>query len=277
RYVAASAELAATRHRIKARPSSNASGSPVIPEKTTYRPDSAALPGLYVVFSGITGEPLALLDGRALMRWRVAASSALAATYLARSDAARLLLVGAGTLMPYLADAHCAVRPIREILVWNRTPVHAEPLVKRLGAAERTASVTDDLEAAVRGADVICCATRAFEPLINGHWLPQGVHLDLIGSAPTHLEADRHAVRLCRVYLDDRSGLAANTSPQNMVALTDGEAATALVAEDIEGDLAGLARGIHGGRRRYDDRTMYVSTGSTFEDLAAAVHVLMRL
>ena len=63
-------------------------------------------------------------------RWRTACASALAASSLARQDASRLLVIGAGALFPYLAKAHSAVRPIREIRIWNRTLANAEAAAK---------------------------------------------------------------------------------------------------------------------------------------------------
>ncbi len=240
--------------------------------------DTGSVSGLYLVYSGLTGEPLALLDGRTLAALRVAASSALAATYLARSDAARLLMVGAGRLAPYLIRAHRAVRPIREVLIWNRTPKTAERLARKLSTADRPVAATTDLEAAVRGADIVCCATRAATPLIDGRWLPAGVHLDLVGGQGDGLEADQRAVRLCRVYLDAGPRHRARAERARSAEASGGLGVVrGLPPEAVEGDLVDLTRGDQGGRRRYDDRTLFVSAGSAAQDLAAAVHILLRL
>ena len=109
--------------------------------------------GVYLLMSGQSGEPLALIDGQALTLWRTAAASALAATYLARHDSSRLLMVGAGALAPYLIAAHAAVRPIREVLIWNRHGERAEKLAARLAGRRYSAAATTDLEGAVRGAE----------------------------------------------------------------------------------------------------------------------------
>src|SRR5690606_22354728 len=87
-----------------------------------------AVMGLYLLLDGATGEPQALIDGQRLTQWRTACASALAATYLARKDASRLLVIGAGAMAPFLARAHAAVRPIEKIRIWNRTPARAEKL-----------------------------------------------------------------------------------------------------------------------------------------------------
>ena len=71
--------------------------------------------GYLVVSATRTGEPLAMIDGRMLTLRRTACASALAAKYLARSDASRLLMIGTGALAPHLIRAHAAVRPIRTL------------------------------------------------------------------------------------------------------------------------------------------------------------------
>ena len=78
--------------------------------------------GAYALLSARTGEPLAMIDGRMLTLRRTACASALAAKYLARSDASRLLMVGTGALAPHLILAHAQVRPIKEVLIWGRSP-----------------------------------------------------------------------------------------------------------------------------------------------------------
>src|SRR5208283_4773519 len=116
-----------------------------------------AVSGLYVLQSGRTGETLAAIDGTPLTLWRTAAASALAARHLARADAERLLIVGAGALAPFLARAHAAVRPVNAITVWNRRPEGAQRVASALGATGLPARATEDLEAAVAEADIVSC------------------------------------------------------------------------------------------------------------------------
>src|ERR1700704_510843 len=143
------------------------------------------LPGLhslYCLFDAEHGTPIALLDGNVITARRTAAVSALAASYLARSDAVSLLVVGAGRIASLLPEAYREVRAIRRVSVWNPTPAAAQVLIDRLRALDFDASVAPDLEAAVRAADIVTCATLATEPLVLGDWLHPGIHLDLIGS-----------------------------------------------------------------------------------------------
>src|SRR6185312_2884075 len=107
-----------------------------------------AVHGTYLLSDVRTGTPLALLDGDVLTARRTAAASALAASYLARADAARLLVVGAGRVGSLMAEAHAAVRPIRRVEVWNPTLARAERLAGSLGELGFEARAVMDLEAA---------------------------------------------------------------------------------------------------------------------------------
>jgi ornithine cyclodeaminase/alanine dehydrogenase-like protein (mu-crystallin family) len=172
--------------------------------------DSRGLPsvmGAYLLLDGKTGAPIALIDGPMLTVKRTAAASALASSYLSRADCERLLMVGTGSLAPYLVMAHAAVRPICNVLIWGRSPDKARRLAKRLDRPNFRVAATEDLETAVRGAHVISCATLSKDPLVRGDWLQPGQHLDLVGAfRPDMREADDAAIRRARVFVDTRAG-----------------------------------------------------------------------
>jgi ornithine cyclodeaminase len=248
----------------------------------TVYPDNAAraLPsviGSYLLMDGASGRLLAVMDGTRLTLHRTAAASALAARYLAREDAARMLMVGAGALAPFMIRAHVAVRPgLREIAIWNRTPARAEELARALAGdatlAGRDIRAAIDLEAAVRAADMISCATMAKEPLVHGAWLAPGVHVDLVGAYNLALrEADDEALARAAVYIDTPA--AKHEGGDVAVALKAGTFAE----ERIRADLAGLVAGAATGRRSADEITLFKSIGASVEDLAAAVAVWGRV
>ncbi|HVJ54241.1 MAG TPA: ornithine cyclodeaminase family protein [Aliidongia sp.] len=222
--------------------------------------------GSYLLLDGETGAPRALIDGPALTLRRTAAASALAAGYLARPDAERLLVVGTGALAPQLVEAHAQVRPIRNVLIWGRDPEKAARLAHRLDRRGLKVGATEDLAGAVRGAHIITCATLAKEPLIKGEWLPLGVHLDLVGGfTPEMREADDDCISRARVFVDTREG-AAREAGDIVQPLANGR----LTLDDIAGDLIELSRGSRAGRRYYDQITLFKSVGTALEDLAAA-------
>ena len=227
-----------------------------------------AVLGSYLLMSGNTGEPLAAIDGTILTRWRTAAASALATSYLAREDAARLVMVGAGALSPHLVRAHASVRPIRHITLWNRTRGRAVQAAFALAVKGIEIEVTDDLEAAVREADIVSCATLSAAPLVRGKWLKKGAHVDLVGGfTPKMREADDDAIRRARVYVDTRTAL--KEAGDILQPLKKG----VLKKDGIRGDLFELCRGTAKGRTKAAEITLFKSVGTALEDLAAAMLV----
>jgi len=237
----------------------------------TIFPDNASrgLPsvmGTYLLLDGKTGAPLALIDGPTLTVKRTAAASALASGYLSRPDCERFLMIGTGSLAPYLVLAHAAVRPICNVLIWGRSPDKAARLAKRLDRPDFRVAATDDLEAAVRGAHIVSCATLSEQPLVRGEWLQPGQHLDLVGAfRPDMRECDDAAIRRARVFVDTREGALAEAGD-----IVQPIASGALDPGDVAGDLFDLTRGERAGRRFYDQITLFKSVGTALEDLAAA-------
>ncbi len=233
----------------------------------------ASVIGAYVLMSGVTGEPLAVLDGTRLTLWRTAAASALAADHLASPSAETLVMVGAGSLAEHLVEAHTAVRPIREVLIWNRSSAKAEELAAKFHGRAFTATAVSDLGAALRRADVVSSATMSTEPLIQGALLAPGTHVDLVGGyTPTMREADDETIRRARIFVDTRAGALHEAGD-----LTQPIAAGLIREGDVAADLADLCAGRHRGRASGSEITLFKSVGTALEDLVAArlVHGLV--
>jgi alanine dehydrogenase len=225
--------------------------------------------GSYLLISGETGEPLAILDGTVLTVWRTACASALAASYLAREDASHLVMVGAGALAPHLIRAHAAVRPIKRVTIWNRTRRRAVQTAFGLSVGGLEVEVVDELEPAVREADIVSCATLSATPLIRGKWLKKGAHLDLVGAyTPKMRESDDDCVRRARVYVDTRVG-----APKEAGDIVQPLKKGILKQAGIRGDLYELCRGKAKGRTKDSEITLFKSVGASVEDLAAAMLV----
>lgn len=229
------------------------------------------LPGLhsaYLLIDAGTGVPLAMIDGNEITSRRTAAASALAARYLARADAGRLLVVGAGRVAQLLPEAYTAVRPIREIQVWARRGEAAQALVTGLRAAGWAATVAPDLQAAVGQADIVSCATLSEAPLVHGAWLNPGTHLDLIGGfAPAMRETDDACFANSLVFIDTEETLL--KAGDLLAPIASG----VFCAADVRATLAQLCRGEHPGRTAGAEITVFKSVGTALEDLAAATLV----
>ncbi len=245
-----------------------APGSVIVTKMVTIipgNPHGPAVQALVAVFDGVTGAPIGLIDGTELTYWKTAAVSAMATRYLARSDTDTLLMVGAGSLAPYLIAAHRSVRPsIKRVLVWNRTREKAEAVAQACGG-----EVAADLAEACASARLISCATASEVPLLCGEWLLPGTHVDLVGGfTPTMREADDVVVRRGRWFVDHRGTIhdvGDLIQPINDAVCT---------SEDILGDLQALACGTNPGRLTDDEITVFKSAGGAHLDLIAARHVL---
>jgi len=225
-----------------------------------------ALSSSYLLCDGATGRHLALIDGNEITGRRTAATSALAASFLARPDAESLLVVGAGRVGSLLASAYRAVRPIRRVTVWDIVAERAEALAAALRGNGFEAAATADLQAAVERADIVSCATLATESLVRGAWLRPGVHLDLIGSfTPDMRETDDEAMRRARVFIDAEAAL--EESGDLLQPLKSG----ALRRDAVAGTLASLCRGGDKGRRDAAEITLFKAVGTALADLAAAM------
>jgi alanine dehydrogenase len=231
--------------------------------------------GQYLLLDGTSGATLALLDGTMLTKRRTACASGLASRYLSRPDASRLLMIGTGALAPELIRVHAKVRPIGEVAIWGRTPAQAEALAARLSASlpEAIGRAIDvravgDRQAAVERADIVSCATLSDAPLVEGAWLREGQHIDLVGAyTPRMRESDDRAVQRARLYVDTRAG-ALREGGDVVQPLASG----AILEAHVIADLFELARGQRAGRAAGDAAsiTLFKSVGAALEDLAAA-------
>lgn len=234
-------------------------------------PGNAArgLPGLHascLLFDAVTGVPLAVIDGDEVTTRRTAAASALAASMLARADAAHLLVVGAGRIARLLPAAYRTVLPIERVTVWARRPEAAARLARAFADDGFDARPAGELAHAVAEADITSCATLATEPVVAGAWLRPGSHLDLIGSfTPAMREADDASFAAASIFVDTREALA--KSGELIGPMSRG----VFAAQDVRATLEDLCRGTAPGRTRRDERTVFKSVGNALEDLAATI------
>jgi len=215
-----------------------------------------------------TGAPIALIDGASVTQLRTAAASALASQYLSREDSAHLVVIGTGALAPYMAAAHCTVRPISRVSVWGRRQERAVATVnaiRSIVSSQVAVSVAESVEGAVAAADIVTCATTSKTPVLLGRWLKRGVFVDLVGSfKPSTREADDDVVINSRIFVDTFEGALAEAGD-----LLDPLQRGIIERERIEGELADLVCGRVAGRTTQDESIVFKSVGTAIEDLAA--------
>jgi len=222
-----------------------------------------AIGGAVNLFSGQDGTLEAILDFHLVTKWKTAGDSLLAATRLARPDSRDILIVGAGTVGQSLRDAYAAAFPDARFTIWNRSPEGA----RAFQDANRDVAIADDLEAAVRSADIVTCATMSTTPLVKGAWLRPGQHIDLIGAyRPDMREVDDAALQKSRIFVDSRA-----TTIGHIGELKIPIAAGAIGEEDIIADYYELDAFK---RCSDDDITVFKNGGGAHLDLMTSRYIL---
>jgi len=245
-------------------------GQGVAVKSVTVLPENPAkgLPsvqGAMLLFNDASGAVEAVIDSTVVTKWKTVGDSLLGASLLARPDARRLLVVGAGAVAEGLITAYPAIFPGIEIEIWNRNAEKAEALAAKYPQVR----AVPDLEAAVARADIISTATMAKAPVILGDWLRAGQHLDLIGAFTKDMrETDDRAMQRARVFVDSVETTIAHIG-EIMMPLASG----AIKRDDILGDLYDLAAGA-AGRQSPDDITLYKNGGGAHLDLMTGKVIL---
>jgi ornithine cyclodeaminase len=163
-----------------------------------------------------------------------------------------------------MAAAYRSAFPQAQFTFWNRSPARAAALAAATGG-----TATTDLEAAVRGADIIATATMSHDPLVLGDWLQPGTHLDLIGAyRPDMREADDGALSRARIFVDARA-----TTIGHIGELKDPIARGVISESDIVADFYDLAKGTYD-RRGPDEITLAKNGGGAHLDLMTAAYIL---
>jgi len=233
-----------------------------------------AIQGITLLTDAETGEHLALMDATYLTVLRTGAISGVATKHLAREDAGICALLGAGAQAIGQIQAVMEVRTLEEIRMYNRTREKAEQLKKVIRETHPnwsgTISIFDHPEEAVRGADIILCATRATEPLFDGEKIPPGTHVNAIGAYLPHMrEVDATLLnRSNKVVVDTREG-AMHEAGDLLIPMGTGE----WDAEKLYAELGEIVAGKKPGRESPDEITVFKSVGVAFLDAAVAKSV----
>jgi ornithine cyclodeaminase/alanine dehydrogenase-like protein (mu-crystallin family) len=219
--------------------------------------------GAVLLHDGETGQLVAILNASPVTEIRTAAVSAVATRALARADAERVAILGAGVQARAHFHAMRAVLDDPEIRIWARNPDAAEQLAAEVGAI-----VSPSADAALFGAEVVCTTTSAKEPILERRWLAPGAHVNAVGSSvPSARELDARTVAESSLFVDRRES-ALNEAGDFLLA--------GVGPEHIQAELGEVLVGMHRGRRDEGELTVFKSLGIAVEDLASAELVVRR-
>ena len=210
-----------------------------------------------LLYDAETGKPLAFMEANNLSLIRTGAATGYAADLLADPEASVMAVVGSGYQARTQVEAVRAVRPIKEVRVWSRTPENARKFAEQIGGR-----AMESAEAAVRGAPIIVTITTAKDPVLEADWVAPGAFVAAAGSnAATRRELP--------VELLQRAGLVAVDNLEQAKI----EAGDFIIPGFWEGivELKDVSRGHDPGRI-----TVFKSLGIAVEDAAAAAYVWER-
>jgi len=252
-------------------PAARAGGSGSAVKLITWVPGNRergfpTIQGVVTWFDGRTGEAAFQFDGPMVTALRTGAASGVGARLMARTDAAVLALIGAGVQAESQIRAVLAARPIREVRVFSRT---AESRLAFAHAMDADLPVTvravESAEAAVRGADIVCCVTPSETPVFDADWLAPGAHVNAIGSFRMGMvEVPPEAFGRASLTAVDSRDAAGHEAGDIAAAVATGQLVAADVIEigSLDPDWAVT--------RDPDAITIFKSVGLAIQDLATA-------
>jgi len=226
---------------------------------------------MVMVFDATTGSALAIMEGTSLTAIRSGAASGAATDLLARADARKVAIFGAGLQARTQLDAMCAVRAICSASVFDQDPTRAATFA-RDASAELGICVSVALSSAeaLDGADVICTATTSATPVFADCEVAVGTHINAIGSYKPHMREIPAATVVRAHVVVDQLDAAWAEAGDLILPLQAG----LIELGHLRAELGELVAGTKPGRSDAQALTFFKSVGIAIQDLAAASRVL---
>jgi len=226
--------------------------------------------GSVTLFNALNGTPLAIMDAGQITAIRTAAVSGLATRILAKKNSKILAILGSGIQAKTHIEAMTTILNLEEIRVWSKNKKNAKKLVeeqrKKYAIPFRP---FDTVNEAIYNADIICTTTAAVEPILQGKYLMQGVHINAVGSSVRNTrELDGFAIKLSKLYVDKIESTI-NESGDFLMAKQEGT----IDDNHIIGTLGEILTKQKKGRNNINDITLFKSLGLAVEDIATAFFI----
>lgn len=231
--------------------------------------------GVILLTDAENGSHIAMMNASYLTRLRTGALSGIATDYLAKKDATVLTVIGTGGMAFEQVLGVTAVRSITKILLVNKTILKAHQFGEKLQAHGITIpyEIVETVSDAVKQADIICCATRSNEAVLDGEDLKSGVHINGIGSYLPHMrEIDEASIlKASKIVVDDLDGVKGEAG-EFMHAAENG----VWSFDEIHCELGKLVTHDKKGRENNYEITIFKSVGAAYYDLAVAKGVFKK-
>jgi len=224
------------------------------------------------LYSAETGEPLAVIAANHLTALKTGAASAVATRYLSSPKPLVLALIGCGVQARTQLAGIAAVRPIKEIRLFDMKREQAAKMKDEIESRGAGSAVTifADANPCVSDADVICTTTTSAVPVFAGRFLKKGCHINAVGSfTPAMQEIDTETVVMADKVVVDVAAVAWEIAGDLLVPLSRG----AIDRNKIYAELGTIVNGTRPGRESESEITIYESLGFAALDLAVAIAV----
>ena len=230
-----------------------------------YPARSPAIRGRLLLHDLESGAVLCIMESGYLTAVRTGLAAALATHELARDDARVVAVVGAGTQGRFQLRYLARMRPLQRVHVYDTDSGAARRYCDEMAAELALDAVPHgDAESALAEAQIVLVATWAREPLFAADHVRPGTHVTSLGAdQPGKRELPAALLREATLVCDDRA-----------LTLEMGAAGNAGLGPDvIDAELGEVLANSHPGRRHPHERTVFVSVGLAFQDLAVAWQV----
>ena len=218
-----------------------------------------------------TGNTIAVMDGGFITAMRTGGVSGLATKYLAREDAKVAGVLGMGVQARAQCEGMATARNLDSIVAFSMDSPDAQQqfageISEKTGVA---VSLAGSVQEVVESVDVLALATTAATPIVDGAWLPEGLHINAIGShAPGLRELDTASVVKAKIICDQKAACLAEAG-DIQIPLEEG----AMSEDDIYGEIGELVSGTKKGRENDEEITLFKSVGLSIQDISTAYHV----
>lgn len=146
--------------------------------------DIPYLNGLYMLFNAENGIPLINMDAKLITNIRTAATSVLAAMFLAKNDSSSVLIIGNGSLSSFYIEAYSTLPSIKRIYLWGRNFEKSKSVVSTININNSIKiKPIEEFSEIIKNVDIVSCITSTHKPIICSKNLSKGQHLDLVGSS----------------------------------------------------------------------------------------------
>ena len=220
-----------------------------------------------------TGRVDAVMEGSQITAMRTGAVSGVATKYLARKEANRLGIFGAGVQARRQLQAVCEVRKIQSVSVYDtRKDTTKDFIAKATAQGDFSIAIAATPDEVVQQSDIIVTATTSTTPVFNGRHIKLGTHINAIGAfIPTAREVDNETILTSKIVVDSIDAALAEAG-DIIIPLKDG----VIRRQNIWAELGEIVTGKKPGRTSEDEKTLFKSVGLGIQDAAVAMLVFKK-